>query len=206
MHKRFYWLGIVAAIAYVNAVIIGGFLVPNYSHINQAISEIEPLLDYSNNKYIITSLFTVYNVSALLLGISLFNLLKEKGKKYQFQAISIFLISLFGLLMYFFPMDIIGEPITILGIIHIILASLMAPLTVMATLLGFWTFKENKAMRWYSLITSGVILGCGATTAYLTANEMEWMGLFERITIGSYIIFLFITSLYWHHYLKGEKK
>jgi hypothetical protein len=194
MKKYFYIFGIISLISYVLAVIIGGFLIPNYSHLNQAVSEIEPLIK-NNFKYIVTILFTVYNICVLCYGIGQFLIFKKRIIKVQ--AIFISLISLFGILMYFFPMDIIGSDATIKGIIHIILAGLMAPLTILTCFLGYFYFKHDKVMRLYSLLTSIIIIVCGGTAAYLTANSLPFMGLFERITIISYILWLFITAIYY---------
>jgi hypothetical protein len=196
MKKHFYIFGIISLVTYVLAVVIGGFLIPEYNHLNQAISEIEPLIK-NNAKYIVTSLFTVYNVCALCYGISQYNIFKKKTIKVQ--AICISLISLFGILMYFFPMDIVGSDVTVKGVIHIALAGLMAPLTVAVCFLGYFSYKSNKKMSIYSLLTSIIILVCGGSSAYLTANSLPFMGLLERITIGSYVLWLFITAIYYRN-------
>lgn len=201
MKKYFYWCGIIAALSYITAVIVGGALIPNYSHINQAISEIDPLINH-NYKILIVILFGLYNVLALIYGIMQYLLFNNNGTICKIQSLSITIISLAGLSMYFFPMDIVGSEATAVGIIHLVLAGIMAPLTILSCILGFWVFKKNKKMRVYSLITGIIIFICGGTAAFFAANALPGMGLFERITIGSYIIWLFLTSLY---YMKNQK-
>lgn len=196
MKKYFYWCGLIAPIVYVLAVVIGGFLIPHYSHINQVISEMDPLID---EKYsaILNILFGIYNVLTLIYGVMLFYFYHKKSSSFTIQSVSIVLISLGGLLMYFFPMDPIGNPTSTEGVVHIVLSTIMAPLTILVCLLGYWTFNNNEKMRIYSLVSSIIIFVFGGASAAFTANNLPMMGLLERITIGAYITWLFVTSLYY---------
>ncbi len=194
MKKHFYYLGILASIFYLIGVIVGGFLIPHYSHISQFISEIDSLIS-SDKRIITTIIFGAYNVLCALYG--LFYYLNNRGKRLEVvQGICVFIIGLCGFLMLFFPMDIIGEAVTLRGIIHIVLAGIIAPLTILCTTIGFWAFKSDKSMRTYSLVTGIVIFISGGLTSLLTASSFKAIGILERITIGSYIIWLTVTALY----------
>jgi hypothetical membrane protein len=196
MKKYFYWCGIIAPLLYVLAVIIGGALIPHYSHMNQAISEIDPLIE---DKYgvIINILFGLYNILTLVYGIMLFILYKNKGSSHKIQSLSIVAISIGGLLMYFFPMDVTGAPVTANGTIHIVLAGLMSPLTILVCFLGYWTFPNDKEMRLYSLIAAAMTSIFGMASAAFSTNALPFMGLLERIAIGAYIGWIFISALYY---------
>ncbi len=64
-------------------------------------------------------------------------------------------------------------------------------------LVAFW-FKSNPAMRvyWiYSLVSSLVILVSGGLTAAAMAGASPIFGLLERITIGTFELWLVIVSL-----------
>ena len=196
MKKNWYWLGMIGAIIYIMGVIIGGMLIPGYSHINQAISEIDPLIS-DNYRYITTILFGLYNLSCFMYGIALFLEYKKGRLSNKVQAVSLGIIGLSGILMYFFPMDIVGSKTTFLGIMHIILVGIVAPLTILATALGFVTFKDKKWMKYYSLITCVIVTISGGFTAYFASEGMQsGFGILERITIGSFILWLFISGIY----------
>lgn len=196
MKQKFYLFGFLAPIFYLMAVIMGGFLINDYSHLNQMVSEIDPLLE-GGSKILVNSLFWLYNICSLLYGSGIYLNYKKRGASYIIQALCIIVISLSGMLMYFFPMDIMKTEITTVGVIHIALATLIAPLTVMGCFVGYWAFESNNKMRIYALMTSIVILVFGMTSAIFTANLMTGMGLLERITIGSYILWLSVTAFYY---------
>jgi hypothetical membrane protein len=197
--KHFYWFGILAGILYILAVIIGSALIPHYSHLNQYISEIEPLISHKY-LFIITILFGLYNFFVMLFGIFQYLKFKDKSKVYKIQSIMVSIIGLLGLLMFLFPMSRVGEDITIIGYTHIMLVGGTIPLTILVTLLGYWTYREHKMMHIYSLITSIIIFIFGGLTAFFAATSTTGIGLSERITIGSFILWLMITGIYYRKY------
>lgn len=204
MKKYLYWFGILATIFYILGVIIGGALIPNYSHVNQAISEIDPLIS-DNYRIITTVLFGAYNLFTFIFGIVLF--VQNKNLKFSFrlQALTLSLIGLAGLLLYFFPMDIVGSAATLKGTLHIVFVGVIAPLTILTTALGISTFKDNKKMRIYSTISCAIITVSGGFTAYYAANGMHsGFGILERTTIGTFILWIAVIAIYYNKRIKIE--
>ncbi len=78
------------------------------------------------------------------------------------------------------------------------MASVASLGTIVALLmLGLWfrNMAELKGYSTYSLISVVVIFVSGGLTAAAMANSYPLFGLLERITIGTFIVWLFITGL-----------
>jgi hypothetical membrane protein len=69
--------GILAPLAYVLTVVVGGILRPGYSHIAQYISEL--IEAGAPNKAILDPLFAIYNILTIAFGIGLFLYIREKS-------------------------------------------------------------------------------------------------------------------------------
>jgi hypothetical protein len=79
---------------------------------------------------------------------------------------------------------------------HIVLAGIAALGTMIAIVsIGLW-FKNTRAMKWYtgySLVTFAIILLSGGSTPIL-GLDFPFFGVLERVTIGSFIVWLFVTA------------
>jgi hypothetical protein len=168
MPKFFSWCLFGGIILNVIAIVLGGFLIKNYSHINQVVSEIAILLD-KDDQLGIAILFGLYNVLTLIYGVGNYLFLKDNGIIYKIQSQLIIIISILGLLLLFFPMNMMGEEVTVAGIIHISLAGIMGPLSSLCCLLGFWIFKDSKKMRLFSLIVCTITFVYGIITIFFIA-------------------------------------
>lgn len=81
---------------------------------------------------------------------------------------------------------------------HLVVAGLVAPLTVAIPLVFGLGFKKMAAFRNYStpsLIFAGIILVTGLTSALSINFFPELMGLFERLTIFGYLLYVFLLAL-----------
>ena len=67
--------------------------------------------------------------------------------------------------------------------------------------IGLYKEKQWKSFRLYSLITVLIIVIFGGLTSVLMMNDIELLGLFERITIYSYQLWLFILAIL---FIKGQ--
>ncbi len=194
MLKNFYGFGILTVIFYVLAVILGGFLIPDYNHVNQVISEIDPLLN-GLEKFIVNLIFIFYNFFGYLFGLGMYKKYVNKRISFKLQAICILILNVAGFLMIIFPMGSIGSTMTLSWCIHIVLATISTPLTIIICLLGFWAFKDIK-MKFFSFGASILISIFSIISFFYIVNLKAGMGLFERVVTGIYFMWLLICSLH----------
>ena len=189
-----------ATIIYSGTVILGGLIRPGYNHLVEAISEL--VADGAPNRTLLSSLFLVYNALATLFGIGLLFVANGQSRG---QAVGIIgalaltiLVGVPGILMELaFPQDPGGIPTTFAGTMHIAMAGVASLGTMVAVLLiGFWfrNFPELKSYFTYSVVSVAIIFVSGGLTAAAMANSFHFFGLLERITIGTFILWLFVTG------------
>lgn len=196
--KRVYTLcGMIAPIAYVFAVIIGGFLIKDYSHIYNSISE----LTASNVQKvpIIFVLFFLYNLTLIVFGVGLTktaSTLKAKTASWMLVVVGIL-----GMGMLVYVQDPRHLAMTFGGTIHLVLAGLSSLLTMISIVLFGFSIKNDIIMKKfaiYSFISFGIIFITGGITAMSVANDLSFGGLFERITIGTFIQWVFVIAFKLH--------
>ncbi len=196
MKKSYAIFGIIGPIVYILAVFIGGALRNDYSSITNTISELT--LVNAPNKLLLDVLFSFYNISLLIFAIGAYlDSSIDDSKKYRVASIFLALIGLLGLSMYFFPQDPRGAASTITGTLHIILAGIISPLTIIAIFLmglSFRKYSELKLFAIYSYISGVIVLVSGGTAAVSVANNSVYGGLFERITIFTFMVWVLILS------------
>ncbi|MCX6728983.1 MAG: DUF998 domain-containing protein [Candidatus Saccharibacteria bacterium] len=191
--KKFYYFGIASAVIYIFAVILGGLIWPGYSHLAHAISALT--MATSPNQIIMQPLFWAYNL--LLIAFSIGYYRWGNRKFIKLSAAFLFLVAFSGIVMLIFPQDILGTPLTTHGLIHLIFAGVAALSTLEAMFLcaiGFWKNNEYKNLSRISLVLGVVVLASGPFTAIAPTALPQFFGLSERITIGSFIVWLFLAS------------
>ena len=198
MKKTYAISGILAPLFYISAVIVGSLMRPGYSQISQTISEL--IESGAPNKTLLDLLFIFYNSLIIVFGYWLFKQLKVKGKySIQVGAVMLLITGVLGLAMtMFFPMDPRGSEATLPGMIHLILAGvilLLTILTILFTGFGFKDFPLLANFKLYSLITAIVAVASGGMAAFSAFTESAYMGLFERITIGAFLQWIFVVAL-----------
>lgn len=200
MKKLLVFCGISAALLYTGTVILGGLIRPGYSHVVEAISEL--VADGAPNRPLLSSLFLLYNTLLGLFGWGLFLKVNSQpqGRTPGFIAsLTLFLVGLAGVLMELaFPQDPGGVATTFAGTMHLVMAGI-ASLGTMAAVLGsaLWFRKlpglKNYAV--YSFISVAIIFISGGFTAMAMANKYQYFGAIERITIGTFILWVFVIAL-----------
>lgn len=192
--------GVMAPIAYVAFVIIGGAITPGYSHAAQAISELTA--SGAPHKCLLDILFSTYNIMLMVFGFGfLQDVRREPPPRRSGVAGSgcLMAVGALGLMTnLFFPMDARGAPVTIFGTAHLILAGLLSLGTILATLLvGVW-FVRRPGHTWFgtaSLVACGLIVLSGGMAAAAAATISPMMGVIQRVTIGIFMLWVFSLGI-----------
>lgn len=197
MRKNYPMLAILASLCYIAAVVVGGALRSDYSHLMNSISELS--LAGAPNKTMLDVVFGVYNVLLVGFGVTVLAWFRRvRGARMRVAAWMMVVVGACGALMFFFRQDPRGTIPTFTGTMHLVLAGIMSPLTVVLILLGglsLGSLRGFSGYRTYSIVSFAVCLVSGLATAVSTARGFLYMGLLERITIGSFIIWLLVTGI-----------
>jgi hypothetical protein len=199
MKKTLMLCGIAAAVLYTGTVILGGLLRPGYSHVSMAISEL--VADGAPNRFLLSSLFLLYNILVSLFGIGSFLTVNSQPQgrvSGTIGSLALVLVGLAGILMELaFPQEPGGTAITFAGTMHFVMAGMASLGTMIAILmLAFW-FRNIPALKGYiaySLISVAIIFISGGLTAAALANQHPLFGLIERATILTFILWMFVMG------------
>lgn len=195
MKKIYPLVGILGPIIYILAVFIGGALRHDYSVLYNAISELS--MANAPNKLLMDILFGLYNVFILIFGVGALLDTDFTSKKFNSAAIMLVLIGILGLLVLVFTQDPRGSPATLYGTLHIALSGVTALLTIISIILVGSSLKDyvgQKNFTWYSYATAILIFLSGGAGAASIANNSPIGGLFERITIFLFMVWVIIFS------------
>ena len=198
--------GIAAPVLYVVTAIVGAALRPDYSHVINAISEL--LSNGAPNKAILDVVFNLYNALLLAFAIGAYATLKNSPRVSRVAMGILIGIQLLSFSWGFFPMDPLGADATFAGTMHNVLGGIVALATIVMPLLmglGFRQSDNFKKYAVYSFITSAIIFISGLTGVILAGQGVLMFGLFERITIGSYEVWTFVTALNLMKILRTER-
>ncbi len=188
--------GIAAPILYVLTAVIGAALRNDYSHIVNAISEL--LSNGAPNKAVLDIVFNIYNALLLAFAIGAYSALKNFPRITRVALGILIGIQILSFSWGFFPMDPLGAEATFAGTMHNILGGVVALATIiMPLLMGLGVRRLNGFNRYavYSFISSAIIFVSGLTGVVLAGQGIQLFGLFERITIGSYEMWIAVTAL-----------
>jgi hypothetical protein len=181
---------------YVITAIVGAALRNDYSHIVNAISEL--ISNGAPNKAILDVIFNIYNVLLLVFAIGAYSALKNAPRLCRISMGILIGIQVLSFSWGFFPMDPLGAQATFAGTMHNVLGGIVALATIiMPLLMGLGLRKVGDFQKYaaYSFISSAIIFVSGLTGVVLAGQGVQLFGLFERITIGSYEVWIFITAL-----------
>lgn len=196
MYKRVFSLfGILGPLVYVFTVILGAGLRSDYSHAANAISELT--LSDSPNRALLCLLFSFYNICLILFGAGAASGFR-KPRIFRVSAVLLALAGLFGGLMIVFPQDQRGAVTTGPGILHLLLAGLISPTTVVLVIfagLGMRKLPGGASFAVYSFIAAALVSATGIVTAVSTGTRSPYFGLFERFAIGLFVSWVFVLAL-----------
>ena len=196
LRKILIYCGILAPVLYIITAIVGAALRSDYSHIVNAISEL--ISNDAPNKAILDVVFNIYNALLLAFAIGGYVALKNAHRLCRV-AMGIFIgIQILSFSWGFFPMDPLGSEATFAGTMHNILGGVVVLATIiMPLLMGLGLRRADSFQKYanYSFISSTIIIISGLTGVTLASQGIHLFGLFERITIGSYELWIFVTAL-----------
>ena len=195
MKKVYALFGIIGPLIYILAVFIGGAIRHDYSTLYNAVSELT--MANAPNKLLLDILFGIYNVFLLIFGLGAYLDSSINSKKFNSATIMLVIIGVLGLLVLIFTQDPRGVPATLHGTLHILLSGVTAALTIISVLLVGISLKKYsniKGFSWFSYITATLIFISGGLGAASLANNGAYGGLFERITIFLFMIWVMSLS------------
>lgn len=195
--------GILSPILYILATIIGGLLIPEYSHIKNAVSEL--IQSGAPNKLLLVTLMIISSISTILGCVGIILTHKKRINKLVITGIILILITgLFGLLTSsIFPQDPIDSPMTLPGIMHIVIVTISALITIVSPLLVGFGICQNEGwenFKLYSIISVLIIFIAGGLTPFIILKEIPLMGLIQRIAIGAYFQWFIVLSIKFYKY------
>ena len=142
-------------------------------------------------------LFGIYNLFIIIFGIGAYLDTKINSKKYNAATIMLAVIGILGLMVLVFTQDPRGAPGTLNGMLNIILSGITAAMTIISIILiglSSRSYINMKIFSWYSYITAIFIFISGGAGAASIANNSPIGGLFERITIFLFMVWVIVLS------------
>jgi hypothetical protein len=194
VRRIFFLFGIIAALIYIAAVVIGGIMRPDYNHLSMAVSEL--IASGAANKQLLDALFIAYNALLLVFAWSVGMSVRGDGKGIAVSGAAILaVVALLGLAMtLFFPMDPRGAPATTAGTIHLVLAGALSLGSILSILFLALGMKDRDAFWVYSMLSGVLVLVSGGFAAVTAIQGSSLMGLAERITIGLFLQWIVVLS------------
>jgi len=186
MNKRhLFFGGIFGPVVYLINDIIGGIVTPNYSYIQNTVSDLTKA--GTQDTYLLGSILLF--ISALLgitFGIGI--ILQYKQSKLLFLG-GLFL-AIIGTFNIFtatvFPQDTLGGEITFPGTMHVVLVGISVILVfpILLTVgIGLYREKQWKSFRLYTFVSALIVFVFGVVSVIVVVNDIALMGLVERISV-----------------------
>lgn len=186
--------GIAAPVVYAGTVAWGATLFPGYNHVADFISELTQSGRIGTEP--IELLFGLYN--ALVLAFALTSLRMARGHvEWTISFVLLFAVGVAGILMWPFPQDPVGAPVTPRGLTHIVLAALEA-LGSMAAIgfaaLAWRRTPDGEDMAIFSTACLAIVFASGLLGAAGAVGGWTVTGLLERVTIGFFLLWMLVTA------------
>lgn len=192
MSKKLMVFGIASPLLYVGVAVLGAALHPDYSHLSNAVSEL--LLVGAPNRLLLSLGMGLSSVCMVVGCIAVLVQTRGMGRVFRI-AVALLLCTggsgLFTALVW--PQDPIGTPATFAGMMHIGLVAVAALSSIVAPVLVAIAVRQRAGWRWFfwlSLICAGLALTFGALSPMIIALDIPLMGLFQRMTIASFFLWL----------------
>ena len=195
IHKVLATCAMVSPVLYTVMWILGGIIVPGYSHIRNDVSSLFAI--GADARW----LFQSFAIGCSVLLLAFYAGLHWSVNRGQGSIAGplLFVAAAFlGVLVAcFFPLDVGGEPTTWRGKGHLILIALSGVLMIAAMVLMYIRLRSVAEWRSYALfnlISAPVLLVGVAIMIPFTGSA--YMGLVERFMVTAYQIFYFVSGLW----------
>jgi len=186
--------GMLSPILYTIMWILGGLIVPNYSHLHKDISSLYAI--NAHKRWVFQSLMILTSAFLLVFFISTIWSLNDSGGSLA-GPILLIIIGFMGFLVAcFFPLNEGGEPTGWQGMGHVILVVGMGIVQIIA--MFFLFFRLRYVADWNGLaiftLTSAIVslILVGIMSFFV---GKPYMGLAERFMVNAYQIYYFVFAL-----------
>lgn len=203
--------GAAAPLFYLGALALGSLSTPGYDPLHQAVSELiavgapwKPAMD---------GLFAVCALMILFSSLGLQQLVEGTenrlaGLAARFGSWTLAGISLVGLAVLVFPMDLPGHPRSLVGLVHTACSCLMSAVSLPAVILfACWLYSKPgyRHLARYSAATAALLFAAGSAAAVVYFSNQAFLGLLERLTFFVFFQWLAILSLGLSRDLRPER-
>lgn len=189
--------GILSSLLYVAANIFIPMQYPGYSLASHTVSELSAI--GSPTRQLWVQLLSVYSILVIVFG---WGMCRVAGKKGSLRVAGI-LIAVYAVIGFFWPPMHTREVLaagggTLTDTLHVVFTLAAVPL--MLLVMGFASAALGKLFRLYSVISLVIMIFFGVLTG-LSSPQMEanlptpWMGVWERISIGAYMLWVGVLSV-----------
>jgi hypothetical protein len=186
-------MGALAPVVYLIAVLVGGYLWQDYSHVRDTVSTLTSA--GAPNQEVMVPLLAIYNIFVIALAAGLY--LGVEGKKPRITSALIATAGIAGLVLFAFPQDYPqGPPVTFTGTMHVAVAGIIALVSLLAIAALFFELRHVKGWTTIAkisiiLLPIAVVLGGFGAASITTA----YAGLAERLSIGTILVWLEVVAL-----------
>lgn len=189
--------GVLAPLAYVATVALGGAFHPGYGHLARPVSDL--VAAGAPHKALLDPLFALYNLLTLAFAWGLQRRIGAGSRWGRGAALSLAAEALFGLVTLAFPESPGGAAPTLggTGALHVVFAGLSSLATMLTLgLTGLWARGRAglRPLALYSFASLLAVLVSGGAAAVAVAQRSPIGGLLERITIGGFLQWLLVLA------------
>jgi len=184
--------GILSSLLYVAANIIVPLQYPGYSSFSQAVSELSAIGAPTRSLWI--TFIAPYGLLLFAFGCGVW-LSSANSRALKIVAVSLIVQSIVG--AFWPPMHMRGAPYSLTDSLHIAFTAVWLVFTILAIVSAATAL--GKLFRLYSILTLVTLLFFGALTGIqapaLAANQpTPWMGVWERINIGVFMLWIIVLA------------
>jgi len=197
LNKLLLVCGIISSLLYVAANIFIPMQYPGYSLATHTVSELSAIGAPTRQLWVQS--LTVYSVLVVSFG---WGIWRCAGKNRRLRIAGI-LLAAYAVIGIFWPPMHQREVLaagggTLTDTLHIAFTLITVPLMLMVV--GFGAASFGKTFRIYSIVSVVVIIAFGVLTGF-ASPRMEadlptpWMGVWERISIGAYMLWIVVLAV-----------
>lgn len=182
----------ISPILYTVMWILGGVIVPGYSHIENDVSSLYAIGAHS--RWLFQSLAMV---CAVLLLVFYGGLNRSIAPGSPIGPVFYVIAAALGVLVAaLFPLDVGGEPASWRGKGHLIFIALSGVLMIVGMILTYFRLRGNSSWHGFALfqLIAAPILLAGVLIM-IPFTGSRYMGLVERFMVSGYQVFYFVSGL-----------